>query len=680
MNFFEHQDDARRSTRRLVILFILAVVCLIVITNVAIIASLWFFDASIFQKQQVYTEGVQRLDYNARSIESFLQYLDLGLISKISFTVVSIIALVIFFKRSELSGGGKVIATRLGGRLISPDTQDAQERVILNVVEEMSIASGTAVPPVYLLPEMGINAFAAGFNPNDAVIGISKGAVQHLNREQLQGVVAHEFSHIFNGDMRLNINLIAVLAGILFIGHSGWFVVRMFGGTRVRRSSRNSGSALIIVGFLLVVIGYIGSFFGNLIKAAVSRQREFLADASAVQFTRNPEGIAGALKLIGGSGFGSRMQAAHTEEMSHMFFSNALNNSLANGINSMFATHPPLEQRIQRIEPRWNGKYLKTSNEDSMDTQAARSESAQNLSSEELSKGMSQKEKFINIASSAVAVSHLAQSVDHIGEPDEQSYQQAHEHLDAISQTIKDAVHRLPGAKALMYLLLLDTQKDSRVKQQNYLNSQEDDETKKEILALYKAVQEMPKNERLDLVELAIPALKTMSKEAYDDFLKHLVFLLKSDNTIDLFEWLLHSLLVHYLKPHFYKVKPKKAKYRNLSRLRNECKFLLSYLTYFGEQNAVQDKQHVFASGFNSLELGETHIVAQEQLHLRDLNNALNHFSYLFPLVKPRLLKACALCIQADGHVSLEQFELLRVIAALLDCPMPLMELAPTNE
>ncbi|MDO7653379.1 MAG: M48 family metallopeptidase, partial [Porticoccus sp.] len=265
----------------------------------------------------------------------------------ISLAVSGVIGCAIGYKWLQLSGGGKRVAEQLGGHRIAPNTNDIDEKKILNVVEEMAIASGMPVPSVYLLAdEMGINAFAAGSSPADAVIGVTRGCIDQFDRQQLQGVIAHEFSHILNGDMRLNIRLIAILHGILFIGLIG----RMLLQGNHRRRDKNSLAAL---GFGLLAIGGLGQFFGNWIKSAVGRQREFLADASAVQFTRNPAGIANALKIIGGYQCHSQLQSSQAEAMSHLFFGQALNK-----VSRLFASHPPLEERIQRIEPAWDGHFI----------------------------------------------------------------------------------------------------------------------------------------------------------------------------------------------------------------------------------------------------------------------------------------------------------------------------------
>ena len=259
------------------------------------------------------------------------------------------------FKIAQLSGGGTVVAERLGGRRVYPNTTDPTERRLLNVVEEMALASGVPVPPVFMLrEEKGINAFAAGFSPSDSVIGVTRGSAQQLTRDQLQGVIAHEFSHILNGDMRLNLRLMGVLYGILLMGLVGRELFlrrsreRMAGGAAV---ARDNVIYLVLIGLTFMVLGFLGCFFGNLIKAAVSRQREFLADASAVQFTRNPEGIAGALKRIGAAVFGSPHRIPEPPRRATCTLPRA------SPVSTLFATHPPLNARIRAIDPDWDGKF-----------------------------------------------------------------------------------------------------------------------------------------------------------------------------------------------------------------------------------------------------------------------------------------------------------------------------------
>ena len=266
MNFFEHQDRARQNTQQLIGLFAISITVMIVAIYIVTLFLFRMAPRIWWQPQLLFFVGV---------------------------ITIMVIVLASLYKTARLQEGGRVIAQELGGRLLVPEMADEQGQQLLNIVEEMAIASGISVPEVYLLEsEQGINAFAAGFTPNDAVIGVTRGSLQHLNRDELQGVIGHEFSHILNGDMGLNLRLIGLLHGILFVYLTGDLLWRW----RVR--DEDKGLPLWAFGLALMAIGGIGLICGRLIKAAVSRQREFLADASAVQFTRNPNGITGVLQKL----------------------------------------------------------------------------------------------------------------------------------------------------------------------------------------------------------------------------------------------------------------------------------------------------------------------------------------------------------------------------------------------
>ncbi len=317
---------------------------------VAIVVSVHLAVSSLF----LWVESARREPFDWWSLDRFVL---------IAGGTLAVIAAGSLYKIWRLSDGGHTVAQLLGGRPVDPNTADPKERRVLNVVEEMAIASGLPVPTVYLLErEEGINAFAAGFTPQDAVIGVTRGALEILNREELQGVIAHELSHVFHGDTNLNLRLMGVLHGILVIALVGYFILRST--LRVASSNRKSGLVVVlpIAGLILLVIGYIGVFFGRLIKSAVSRQREFLADASSVQFTRNPQGIGGALKKIGGLSMGSLVMSPHAEQASHFFFSDGKLGKLRSAFSGVthfqfLATHPPLAERIRRVDPRWDGVY-----------------------------------------------------------------------------------------------------------------------------------------------------------------------------------------------------------------------------------------------------------------------------------------------------------------------------------
>jgi Zn-dependent protease with chaperone function len=343
VDFFAQQDRARRNTRLLVALFMLAVLLLILLTNLLLAGFLWFAE-----------------DYNLyggarRDFMGFLRQISLERFAIITLGVVSTVALVSFVRWMQLATGGQAVAESMGGRRVLRQSDSLEEIRALNIVEEMALAASMPVPALYVLPdERGINAFAAGITPADAVVAVTRGALLQLNRHELQGVVAHEFSHILNGDMRLGIRLVALLKGITFIGDVGHILLRS-GAYRSAAGTRRSkeGAALPVLGLGLLVIGWLGTLAAGFIKAAISRQKEFLADASAVQFTRSNEGIADALKVIGGFLPGSLVHAARAEEMSHIFFG-----EVRHHIWNLFETHPPLPLRIARLDPSWDGEYI----------------------------------------------------------------------------------------------------------------------------------------------------------------------------------------------------------------------------------------------------------------------------------------------------------------------------------
>ncbi|MDZ4334342.1 MAG: M48 family metallopeptidase, partial [Pseudomonas sp.] len=433
MNFFEQQDRARRNSGRLLILMALAVLSLITLTSLAL-GAIW----QLFGNDQ---SSLGLLEGPGSLLPSW------PLVGCVALAVIGVVLLGSLYKQLQLSRGGQAIAERLGGRLINLSPQNLEERRLLNVVEEMALASGTSVPPVYVLDDAGINAFAAGLTPQDAVIGITRGAICQLSRDELQGVIAHEFSHIFHGDMRLNTRLVSVLHGILLLGLIGGFLLRSSG--RGSRSSRDNSVAIVLaIGVTLWVLGYAGTFFGNLIKAAVSRQREFLADASAVQYTRNPDSIAGALKKIGGNLYGSQLQAGHAAEFSHMYFAAGVRQAL----DGMLATHPPLDQRILRITPGWDGRYPHVADISAATPVAAASDSAVNLHD-------------LSAFAPGLSAASASEAIGAIGDPLATHLLAARSTLAHLDLALSEAAHSCSGAQALLYGLLLDPVETQAVQQ-----------------------------------------------------------------------------------------------------------------------------------------------------------------------------------------------------------------------
>ncbi len=655
MNFFEHQDRARRNTHYLILLLILAVVSLVAITTLLFATLAYFSDEHRQQSAQTAWQGI----LHALSPTAFL-WIALG--------VSSVVLLGSLFRFMQLGAGGKTVAEAMGGRLLMGNTQDADERKILNAVEEMAIASGTAVPPVYLMEEESINAFAAGYHPQDAVIGITRGCIQSLSRDELQGVIAHEFSHVFHGDMRINMRLISLLYGILVIGLIGEFLIRIASNRSSSRSSKdNSPAALLALGVGLLVIGYTGIFFGNLIKAAVSRQREFLADASAVQFTRNPDGISGALKKIGGSTFGSELHNEHAAEFSHMYF--------GQGVKSFFnlmATHPPLEERIKRIQPNWDGEFATSVYIRRKTSAAAETDSADAapITADDLSEVISGFNNTTATLSSAIATPTQAtididQAINQIAQPNKAQISYARARLAEIPAVLKSAAHESFSARAIIFGLLLDRHAQIAQHQLALLSEHLPEQEFQQLRPIISAAASQHAGLRLPLVELCLPALKQLSAEQQQLFLECMNVLISADKKISLMEWALHQIVLH----NNYRT-ARIERNLNLKQLPGECSVLLSLLAYAGAAS-VADAETAFAHAEAELKFSNLVLLPKDQVQLADLDKALTQLNRVKPLQKPQLLKAMSQCVLQDNRVTLVEAELFRAIADSLDCPVP---------
>ena len=629
MDFFSAQDRARRNTGRLVLLFTLAVLSLIAMANLLVMAVFGY---------------LQSPGPASPAASSGLAGLDWEVFATVSLGVLAVVGLGSLYKIMALSGGGAGIADMLGGQLIVDDGGDPDRRKILNVVEEMAIASGAPVPQVYLLDEEGINAFAAGYAPGDAVIGVTRGAIKKLSRDELQGVIAHEFSHIHNGDMRLNIKLIGILHGIVLLGLIGYHVLR---GSAYSRSSRKEGGGGMALGLGLIVIGFTGTFFGNLIRAAVSRQREFLADASAVQFTRNPDGIGGALLRIGADSSGSVLENSDTREISHALFSQGFTSSFG----SLFATHPPLTARIKKIKPDWDGKFEIPASRPGY--QPARPKAAHRAAS--MATGMA---------------TGMAAAMDHIGSPTPAHLGYARELIGKLPDDLRRAVHEPFGARAVVYGLVLDRDEKMCNLQLAELKKVADTVVYDETLKLRNMVRSLEAEYRLPLLDMALPALRQLSKGQYELFMRNLDLLIEADGQLSLFEWTLRKIVRHHLAAVFADRSGAGPRKTTLQKSAWSASVLLSLLVYANRHGGLSDRQ-VFGMAARELEGTAVELLEPGKLSFGQLDQAIDELAGLPPMEKAQLLKGCAACALADRRIAPVEAELLRAIADTLGCPMP---------
>ncbi len=622
MNFFDAQDNARRVTRRLVIVYLLATFLIIVAVTAVVGVALF------------------GMGINGNALDS-------SALGSIAVMTLLLIIGATLYRTARLASGGARVAEELGGVLVTPDNQSPEHRRLLNVVEEMAIASGVPVPAVYVLEEeRSINAFAAGFTVDDAAVAVTRGTLETLNRSELQGVIAHEFSHILNGDMRLNIRMMGVLFGIMAIGLVGRTILR--GQTRVRiSSSRKGGGGIVLVGLGLAIIGWIGVFFARLIKAAVSRQREYLADASAVQFTRQTEGIANALKKIGGYKQHSYLEVADAEQVSHMLF------ALGARFSSMFATHPPLTDRIRALDPSFD------------DSQYPTVEANATTRADQRTAGF------------AEAVSHAhtpqpADVVETVGQPGPGHIAYAAALHRSIPEDLLSAAHSPNEAWLLTLALLIDPVPDTAARQFDLLTQQIGAERVTRVRRHHDAAKRLGAKYALPLLELSFPALRQGSGQKREYVLDTGRRLVELDGEIDLREYCLYRLLSRSLRRAQKPTGRRDAGRASRKNVRQAATDLLRVLARHGN-TAPEAQSAAFAAGLahfgkwgRDLELGKP-----QRADVITFGSSLRKLGGMGNSAKETLIRAATATVLHDEHVTAREAEMLRTVCASLECPMP---------
>jgi Zn-dependent protease with chaperone function len=649
VDFFERQDKARRHTAFLVFYFIVAIALMIVAVYLTV--------ALIFT-------GFELKDAEG---ETSFAWVQIKVFLASAFATLAVISTGSFFKTLSLARGGRAVAELLDGRLVNPNSTDAQERKLLNVVEEMAIASGVPVPQVYVMDgEAGINAFAAGHSASDAAISVTRGCMTMLSRDELQGVVAHEFSHLLNGDMKLNLRLMGLIFGILCLTVIGRILVRARG--------KNAWPA-ILLGLALMIIGWVGVVFGRLIQAAVSRQREFLADAAAVQFTRNPLGLANALKKIGGIAGGSELQSPRADEASHLFF--------ANGVSSRFlgmATHPPLLERIRALDPSFDGKYPVVLPDEPSEGVPPPLPGASPLvrpppPPPPLPTAKPPPLPGMPPPLPAVATVVAQQTViADIGRPRTEHLQYAFDLHQAIPASIQTAAHDPLGAHALVCAFLLADDATAREKQLAELGRATSDAVRQETIRIWPDVQGIPTHARIPLVDLALPALRRLSPAQFEQFRGAVNALIACDNETSLFEFMLQKIVMRHLDTRFYPERRPVTQFYDFRPLARDAGILLSATAYAGADDATQ-AHAAFAKGAESLgriaARAEIPWLPPTECELTHLDAALDRFAQSVPQIKKNVLTACVETVSFDAIIQPREAELLRAIADALDCPIP---------
>ncbi|MGI5831606.1 MAG: M48 family metallopeptidase [Thermoguttaceae bacterium] len=671
MNFFEHEERAQRKTVRLIVYYCLALLLTFLALHL-VIAPLVYTAVTASAESVEY--GLQEGDDSTRFLFSaWTNPLIIGIDILIVGLLIGGGTLYKIGEMKRLDGDG--VASYCGGRRIDPRTADWKEKRLLNIVEEMAIASGVPVPNVYVLQdEPSINAFAAGFTTSTSVIAVTRGALDYLTRDELQGVIAHEFSHILHQDTRLSMKLVGVLFGLEMVALTGFIIMRAAPRVAPRSDGENNNSAAIIVGVLLFglalfLIGLFGQLFANVIRAAVSRQREFLADASAVQFTRNPDGIAGALKKIG-SGVGSGIDNNKAIEVSHFFFGSIFGRNLFSGL---FDSHPNLTTRIKRIDPLFDGvfpkKLEKVSTAD-QETGSPVSESGTDRLRDLVRKTTGDGGAAAGVVPAAAAAAIL----DSAGTVTEEKLRVANALLEKIPDTVSAAVNDQNGAIATLLTVLLDTDPELREKQQAFLREQVGEEgltidILKGIDMIAAALEGAPDTIKIPIIQKAFPMLRGMSKTEYTKIRNIVLSLMKFDGRIDILEFTIFGFVVNDLDSYFRLTPPVQETFDKPEQIAEPFRKAASCVAYAAGDNPEECRK-AFAAAANQIGLSLT-ILPKEECTPSEFGNALRTLTYAKPRLRETMLKAFYACITDDGYINEREGELIRAITAYFRCPMP---------
>ncbi|MBN8482744.1 MAG: M48 family metallopeptidase [Xanthomonadales bacterium] len=642
MNFFAHQESARRQTRRMVVLFTLAVLCIVVAVDAVVALAFGF----------------------AGDARTGRHLPGMGVIALASAGVLVVIGCATLYRIASLRGGGSAVALQLGAIPVTPDTANFAYRRLRNIVEEIAIASGVPVPGVFVLEdEAAINAFASGYTPADAAVTVTRGCLDKLTRDELQGVIAHEFSHVLNGDMRLNIRLLGVAFGILVIAIVGRKIAETGGRGR-------DGAAIAVLGIALVIVGYIGVFFARIIKASISRQREYLADASAVQFTRQADGIAGALKKIGGLADGSKLASGNGEEVAHMLFGDGV------GYSTLFATHPTLVDRIRRLQPDFDAAEFAAIAADWEQPRRVGEAEGDDVSLAGFAPARSGRG-----ASPVETVAHLpnadaqlaigpGQVVAQVGHPDTADFHTASALNLTIPPLLAAAAAAQDHAMPLVFALVVDRDVGVRGRQRELIAHYHDAGTAARVDELAAHVARLHPMQRLPLAALAFPALRRRPRAQLEVFVITLRQLIEADGRVGLDEYclarLVGVLVVDALAP---------AKTRVMGRLkpahvRAELCDVFAIVAAHGHEDS-EGARRAYALGLHEVLPDVKPEYAPPGDWSLVLDRALPCLDQLAPAGKEMAVRGLTRAISADGMVSVAEAELLRTICASLHCPLP---------
>ncbi|MDR3177422.1 MAG: M48 family metalloprotease [Campylobacteraceae bacterium] len=643
MNFYKEQDKSKRHAAVLTLFFILSVVVVVFTVGMVFITICLY----VFNEGLLLTLSPFYILSNSSWF--VIIYSFLGVFFIIAYGVVK--------KFDELEKGGCAVANQLGGRLLSHETINQKERTLLNIVEEMSIASGISPLPIYIIDGKHINAFVAGSSYDNAVFGITRGAVSLLDRDELQGVIAHEFSHIFNGDMKLNNYITGCVSGIAYIFIIGMEL--MFPSEFAEDDERAIAASfaynknaflLMFCGFLMAIFGVAGMACASFIQLLINRQREYLADAYAVQFTRYPNGIANALKKVGRYGY--KLPSANVCYFNHIFFASW--------------SSPATEKRILKIEPRWDGNYIITS-----------TKKPPSPSSFERLGGISQKfQPATTDTSNNLTIAYVLNQLISIGNIDNKQLLHARKVLDSIPQELKQSAQNPLEAEFIIYALLLDTNADVRrmqvemIARRLFTNDPQKQETARRRLELiYGDISFLERSGYLNIIHICITALKTLSTEQYVTFKELTNEIIEYDKHISVFEWCIRYIVLYPLDITFGFRKPPLETHAHIEAFQKELEILLSAFSYMrckNDKKAALIYENVKKQGI----VTSLRYIPYDEFSKEDFAKIIDKIQNSKPLARRKVMELVLLSLSDDGEICHQDLAVIHALSEALHLPL----------
>jgi Zn-dependent protease with chaperone function len=645
LDFYAYQATARRQSRLFVVMFMAAVAAVVIALDAVIFTVLAARTSTSSYGGQYGAAPLDPLQFALRNPDT---------VFVVSVLIIGVIALASLFKSAQLRGGGAVVAQSLGGVRVERDTADPARKRLRNIIEEMAIASGVPVPEIYVLEqEPAINAFAAGHTPANACITVTQGALDHLDRDELQGVIGHEFSHILNGDMRLNIQLMGAIFGLLVIAIIGRLVFNFAPRGGNDRDRRGGGMGWVGVGLAAMVLGYLGLLAGRILQAAVSRQRERLADASAVQFTRNTTGLKGALLKIAALEVGSKFVAADAEQVAHMLF--------APGLDRIFATHPPLLERIRELDPHFDPAELQRMIEQGVPGPQAGGHTADAAAPARAAMAPP--------ATSSGFAADAAVIAAQVGRPQPRNVDQAQLMREQIPPVLREFSDTGAHARSMVLALLLSRDPAIRDAQAQRVAREYGNAELQVVNSAISAAGTIAPMLRLPALLQLFPTLRRLPLGERQRLNALILDLIHIDANIDVFEFCLAKLLESMLNDAAGNAAP----YGKLTA--DDCAQSVHVLFATLARCGSDDEQEIgaaYVAGIGGVLKSYPAYRTYDDWAQRT-GAALSELDQLQPSGKQQLIAGLVRTVANDGRLKVEESELLRTTCALLHCPLPIL-------